>query len=171
MEAADQAVFYAIYQSGIPYWISELITHLMTGAALWVAAGVGHVVHGPSSRNTGWAILFGLLFVLVAVDKGLKHLVGRPRPFVTLDLEAHDTLIASTSYSFPSGHATVAFVGAFVLAWRYPRLRWALFGFASLVALSRVHLGVHYPSDVLAGSALGCLIGYGAVRAFKVEPA
>lgn len=90
------------------------------------------------------------------LNKGLKLLFARPRP--ALDWSAA-TLPAS--FSFPSGHAmataTLATVLT-VLAWR-SRLRWpvvlAAWGFALSVAASRVLLGVHFPSDVVAGAAVG----------------
>ena len=64
--------------------------------------------------------------------------------------------------SFPSGHATGAFAVAAVFAWEFRERRWArwvAYGTASLVAVSRVGLGRHFPSDVLAGAVLGRSIG------------
>ncbi len=59
------------------------------------------------------------------------------------------------SASFPSGHATTAFAAAVVLAFWYPRQAGVFVGVAVLVGLSRIVLGVHFPSDVLAGALLG----------------
>ena len=59
------------------------------------------------------------------------------------------------THSFPSGHATVAFACATVLALAVPRLRVPFFVLAALIAFSRVYVGVHYPFDVLAGAVLG----------------
>ena len=64
-------------------------------------------------------------------------------------------LEAPSTFSFPSGHATVAFASATILALAVPRLRWPLFALAALIAFSRVYVGVHYPGDVLAGAVLG----------------
>jgi membrane-associated phospholipid phosphatase len=63
------------------------------------------------------------------------------------------------STSFPSGHSATAFATAIVVGFAYPRLRLPLLALATLVALSRVYLGMHYWSDVLAGSLLGAAIG------------
>jgi undecaprenyl-diphosphatase len=86
----------------------------------------------------------------------LKLLFARPRPnvFPPLTLE--------TSFSFPSGHtmAAVAFYGLIaILLWRDHHYGWALLPglWVPLVALSRIYLGVHYPSDVLASLAVGTI--------------
>lgn len=62
--------------------------------------------------------------------------------------------------SLPSGHTTVSFALAFTLSRRYPSLRLPLYATAGLVAASRVYLGAHYPSDVVAGALLGILAGW-----------
>jgi membrane-associated phospholipid phosphatase len=62
---------------------------------------------------------------------------------------------APATYSFPSGHATVSFACATVLALAVPRLRVPLIVLAVLISFSRVYVGVHYPGDVLAGAVLG----------------
>jgi undecaprenyl-diphosphatase len=64
--------------------------------------------------------------------------------------------------SFPSGHATTAFAAAVLLSLRYPRGAAVFFGLAVLVGLSRVVLGSHFPSDVVAGAALGSLVALAA---------
>ena len=58
----------------------------------------------------------------------------------------------------PSGHASAAFAAAVAVGLVHPRLRWPLVALASLIAISRVWLGVHYLSDVLAGAALGAAV-------------
>jgi undecaprenyl-diphosphatase len=64
------------------------------------------------------------------------------------------------SYSFPSNHAVNNFAAATFFSSLYPRYKSVLFITASLVALSRVYLGLHYPSDIIAGAALGIIFGY-----------
>jgi membrane-associated phospholipid phosphatase len=63
-----------------------------------------------------------------------------------------------TTSSFPSGHAATSFACALVLARFAPRLTIPLFILAALIAFSRVYVGVHYPFDVLAGTALGLAV-------------
>jgi undecaprenyl-diphosphatase len=81
-----------------------------------------------------------------------KALIPRHRPF------EHQIGPPSTTHSFPSGHAATSFACAVVLGDYAPRLRAPLYALAALIALSRVYDGMHYPTDVLAGSLGGVLI-------------
>jgi undecaprenyl-diphosphatase len=71
--------------------------------------------------------------------------------------------------SFPSGHAITAFACAVALGYFLPRLRWALLTLAVLVAISRVVVGAHYASDVIAGAAIGWLSAVLVRRAFATR--
>ena len=97
----------------------------------------------------------------------LKAWIDRDRPpLANPDPEPLVRLPATGS--FPSGHATVAFACATVLALAVPRLAPPLFALAALVAWSRVYVGVHYPLDVLAGALLGVALGFAVVGAARV---
>lgn len=109
-------------------------------------------------------VFVALLVVILAlgdhlVINMLKKLVARPRPFVVMP-DLHLTAGRGGSGSMPSGHASIWFA-ATLIAYVYYRWSWRLMvPLAGAVSLSRVYLGVHYPSDVLAGSVLGA--GYAA---------
>jgi undecaprenyl-diphosphatase len=89
--------------------------------------------------------------------KWLKGKTLRPRPF-----EVHQDIFMTgkplDKFSFPSGHTLHAVVFGLVAINYYPALSFIIMPFVSMVALSRVVLGLHYPSDVLAGALIGSLI-------------
>jgi undecaprenyl-diphosphatase len=87
-----------------------------------------------------------------------KEVFHRHRPFET------QLGPPTSTYSFPSGHSATAFACATVLGSLAPRFRLPFFVLASLIALSRLYNGVHYPTDVVAGSVLGVLVGLAVLR-------
>lgn len=131
----------------------EALSYAGSFGIVWLVIAVA--VSGFSwSRPWLWTRV-GVAILLAESSSGaLKVAVGRDRPPVSRPVP-EPLLEAPTTYSFPSGHATVAFACATVLALAVPRLRWWLFGLAALIAWSRVYVGVHYPLDVLAGALLG----------------
>ena len=86
----------------------------------------------------------------------LKYGTGRPRPFDACP-GIRACVRALDRFSFPSGHTLHAVAFAVLLSHHYPGLAPPLWSFAALVAASRVVLGLHYPSDVLVGAAIGLL--------------
>lgn len=88
----------------------------------------------------------------------LKVMIARPRPFIGLTNVILLTTMEKTP-AFPSNHAVTAFMTASLLVNRF-RKHILFYSLAALVAFSRVYIGVHYPSDVLAGAVIGCLIGW-----------
>jgi undecaprenyl-diphosphatase len=97
------------------------------------------------------------ILVSESISGALKVAIERNRPPLSRPVP-EPLLEAPSTYSFPSGHATVSFACATVLALAVPRLRWPLFLLAALISFSRVYVGVHYPFDVLAGALLGVAI-------------
>jgi undecaprenyl-diphosphatase len=103
---------------------------------------------------SGLAIVAAGLSLLVATV--VARLVGRPRPFVADPRGIHDFLPHARDPGFPSDHATAAFAIAVVLLAVLGRRALPVLVAAIALAVSRVLVGVHYPSDVVAGALLGC---------------
>jgi undecaprenyl-diphosphatase len=108
-----------------------------------------------------------LFFLILSADAvaellslGLRDWIGRKRPPLVYP-EPKPLVHVPHSGSFPSGHASIAFACATVLAWKVPRLALPAFVLAAAIAWSRVYDGVHWPLDVLGGAALGSAIGAG----------
>ncbi len=88
----------------------------------------------------------------------LKGMVARMRPCHVLP-DVHLLVGCGGGLSFPSSHAVNTTTAALILAFFFPRWRWWFAGFAVIVGLSRIVVGVHYPADVVGGAAIGLIIG------------
>ncbi len=125
---------------------------------LWMALGVVILLFGGSRRIT--ALLTGL----AAAGAGwlvffcVKKVTGRERP-CAIDRNCWATLLPPDRFSFPSGHTMMAFAIAVSISLFYPGLLAGLIFCAMSIAASRIMLGLHYLTDVLAAIALGCAIG------------
>lgn len=131
-------------------WVSSLGDGL-----LYALLGAGLALLEP---NAGELFLFvGLLAFLIELPLYLllKNIIRRNRPcgFVVSDA----VIQPSDRFSFPSGHSAAAFVFATLIATYYPMFGELAYFMAMLIGLSRILLGVHYPSDIAAGAVLGIL--------------
>jgi membrane-associated phospholipid phosphatase len=133
--------------------ISNSVSQISIGAPILIF-GTGLIEKNQELKQKG--LMIGASFLATTIiATGLKHAVNRARPFETYP--EIQKLSAGGSYSFPSGHTSDAFSTATSLSLEFPK--WYViapsYTYAALVGYSRMHLGVHYPSDVLAGAVVG----------------
>ena len=143
--------------------LMPLVTKLGEGVVIFCLAVILMILCRKDKKLSGVLLLAGLTATYFGTDH-LKGFFEVPRPFMSLD---HVRLLATkvSGYSFPSGHATTAFMAA-AIASRYFRSATAVWmGLAALVAFSRLYIGVHYASDVIFGALVGLLIGYILIKA------
>lgn len=139
--------------------VMTLITSLGNGGILWIAATILLLIP-KKTRKIGLMSAVALLGSLIINNQIIKNMVRRPRPFVTFpDLKI---LIPTPSeYSFPSGHTSSSFAAAAVFYRHLPKKAGVpAVVLAGLIGFSRLYVGVHYPTDVLAGIIMGILLGY-----------
>jgi undecaprenyl-diphosphatase len=122
-------------------------------AALFFATGRWRSVN---ARHGVVAAGFSALLAL-GIAQVITNIVQRPRPYIAHPGDSHLFISASPDYSFPSDHATAAFAIAMAIWLRHRRAGWVALVMAATLSLSRVVVGTHYPSDVLAGAAIGVL--------------
>jgi membrane-associated phospholipid phosphatase len=123
--------------------------------AVWVAIGLAGAAVDPGRRER-WLRGAAVAPAAVLANYAVKLAVRRPRP----KLRGLPPLAeAPSALSFPSAHATSSIAAATAYGRVAPATRLPLYGLATAICLTRPYLGMHYPSDVLAGGALGLAIG------------
>jgi len=133
---------------------------------LWCLLGVVVLLFG----GPGAAAAVAAAGVATAAGTGLfmavKRAARRRRP-CAIEPHCWATLLPPDRFSFPSGHSITAFAVVLPLGLFFPTLMGPLLFCAVSVALSRILLGMHFLSDVVAGSAIGTMLGYAAFRLFR----
>ena len=167
IERRDYRVMRRLNRWRAPRWVRfwMIVATRMGDGWLWYVLGLALLFDGGRQRfaavgAAGSAALLGIL-----VFKALKRLSQRPRP---CQLEPHcwSKVLPPDRFSFPSGHTMTAFSIALVVSYFYPSLEGPLLFVAASIGLSRIVLGMHFLSDVLAGMVLGVALGCGAITTF-----
>jgi undecaprenyl-diphosphatase len=164
-QTADFRILKAMYGKDRPVWDK---TMRYTSASVYVAMPLSIVIplgDGYYNNNKVMyrnAVKTGVAIGLAeGISYALKYAVKRERPYTKYptDFIARDH---PGTFSFPSGHTTAAFASATAMTLTYKKWYVAVpaFTYAGLVGYSRMRLGVHYPSDVLAGMVIGVGAGY-----------
>ena len=167
IERRDHRLMRRLNRWRAPRWIRLwMLTSTRLGDGwIWYSTAVLLLLFGGPHRfaaisSAGLAAVVGVL-----VFKALKRLSHRPRP---CQLEPHcwSKVLPPDKFSFPSGHTMTASSIALVLTYFYPSLELALIFLALSIALSRIVLGMHFLSDVLAGIILGVALGCCSLTTF-----
>lgn len=154
------ATFRVLTDLGLSGWFLFPTAFLLLAAA---AANTGALPRFSRGVLASISVRVGFVFMAIAVPglfvAILKRLIGRARPFVAGE-DAWTSLLFAwrPDYaSFPSGHATTAFAAAVAIGALWPRLRPLMWTYAVVIAVSRVVVTVHHPSDVIAGALVGAI--------------
>ncbi len=172
MQQIDSSLFHIVNLGlGRPS-LDALFTFITTFGIGAASAGIGLVCvlvgfirMNVNLRMAGYTGIISVILAGLLSQVG-KHMWDRPRPIMVL----HDVRWVGQPlfvHSFPSGHTTTAFAFATAIGILYPRARWILYPLATLVGISRIYLGAHFPLDVLGGAVLGIFSGLLAGRILK----
>ncbi len=150
-----------------PRWVRAYVIGATRGGDgwLWYAMGLAIVLFGGEARFEALGAAGTASVLSILLFQWLKRLTGRRRP---CHIEPHcwATLLPPDQFSFPSGHTMTAFAVAVPLSLFYPSLMIGLLFCALSIAMSRILLGMHFLSDVVAGALIGTGLGYLAFFAF-----
>lgn len=140
-------------------YLFSFFSGIGTWGIVWFAIGLALFIWEELKDKKGLiALAVACLFIILFVDGGLKNFIKRPRPEFSIE-KAIVVFDRRGTYSFPSGHAALAFAAAYILAKEHKKWSRWYYLLAFLIAFSRIYLGKHYPSDVIFGGLTGIFIG------------
>ena len=169
----DKAIFFFInstVSNPLLDWLMPFLTDLNKQKPAVVAAAFLWIWLMIKGGRTGRVAGILLVLTIVVSDQIssalLKSVFSRLRPCHVLQ-NVRLLVDCGSGFSFPSSHAVNNFAGATILAHYYRKYAWGWFSFASLIALTRPYVGVHYPSDILGGGLVGCACAFGTIAAWE----
>ncbi|MCR4930569.1 MAG: phosphatase PAP2 family protein [Lachnospiraceae bacterium] len=138
--------------------IFKFITHLGDNGYFWIGLSLILCIF-KKTRKAGIFALVALLFSVIVNNALLKNIIGRPRPYeIIAGLEC--IIKHATDASFPSGHTGSSFAAATAYLLKLPKkISIPTLVMAFLISLSRLYVGIHYPTDVIAGAISGVALG------------
>ena len=134
------------------------ITALGNSGLIWILLA-GILIFMPKYRTVGVAVMTGLVLEVVCCNLVLKPLVARIRP-CDVNTAVQLLIARPDDFSFPSGHTAASFASVAALKTANSRLWKPALALAVVIALSRLYLYAHWPTDILGGAAVGILAGW-----------
>src|SRR5579863_8013328 len=161
LEAGEHRFMRKVNRWRPPRWMRLWMVAATRGGDgwLWYAMGLVVGLFGGPERWLALGAAGAAAGVGIGLFLKLKRLCGRKRP-CALEPNCWTTLLPPDQFSFPSGHTITAFAMTVSLGVYYPAMLPGLFFCAVSIALSRILLGMHFLSDVVAGGAIGTILGY-----------
>ena len=158
-DAAEYRLCRGLNRTSGLLWVRTLFrvsSRLGDGVAWYALVGLLPLLYGAAALRL--AIVMALTGIVgLIIYRWLKLALVRERPFIRHD-EITLAMAPLDRYSFPSGHTLHAVAFSWLAVHSYPELGWVLLPLSGLIAASRVVLGLHYPSDVLAGGLIGAAL-------------
>lgn len=175
LRAVDQYLFLVI-NKGLANPQSDII--FSTASDLfeypWVQWGILPLIMGlwVWKRHAAGALQIFIVVLSILITDGVCHHILKPafehpRPKVMRLNPDIKSVSGSSTYGFPSNHAANAFVSARLLSYFFPGSSMLFYFLATLIAFSRVYVGVHFPSDVIGGAIIGLIMGSAVIRGFN----